>query len=71
MAEEWIIKVLDKEYGPVDLETLREWRQEGRLLPENEVRRIDSDEWTTASELVEFSSRSRGLQQWPASRCGI
>ena len=52
MAEEWIIKVLDKEYGPVDLETLREWRQEGRLLPENEVRRTDSDEWTTASEIA-------------------
>ena len=54
MAEEWIIKVLDKEYGPVDLETLREWREEGRLLPENEVRQIDSDEWTTASEIGEL-----------------
>src|ERR1700681_4485285 len=51
MAEEWIIKVFDKEYGPVDLETLREWREEGRLLPENEVRRSDRDEWTTASEI--------------------
>jgi hypothetical protein len=54
MAEEWIIKVLDKEYGPVDLETLREWREEGRLLPENEVRQSDSDEWTTASEISEL-----------------
>ena len=52
MAEEWIIKVLGKEYGPVDLETLREWRQEGRLLPENEVRPSDRDEWTTASEIT-------------------
>ncbi len=52
MADEWIIKVLGKEYGPVDLETLREWREEGRLLPENEVRRSDRDEWIKASEIA-------------------
>jgi GYF domain 2 len=67
MAEEWIIKVLDKEYGPVDLETLREWREEGRLLPENEVRRSDREEWTRASEIGELFAPEHG----PPSVAGV
>jgi hypothetical protein len=26
MAEEWIVRVQGKEYGPVDFETLSEWK---------------------------------------------
>jgi hypothetical protein len=66
MAEQWIIRVQDKEYGPADIETLREWKTEGRVLPENEARRVDIDPtvspeafmtsqeqtlWTTAAEI--------------------
>jgi hypothetical protein len=66
MSEQWIIRVQDKEYGPADIETLREWKTEGRLLPENEARRVDIDLaptpkaggisqeqilWTTAAEI--------------------
>ncbi len=51
MAEEWIVRVQGKEYGPVDIETLREWRDEGRLLPPNQARRADVDLWTTAAEI--------------------
>jgi hypothetical protein len=66
MTEQWIIRVQDKEYGPADIETLREWKTEGRLLPENEARRVDIDPatspetfmtsqeqtlWTTAGEI--------------------
>ncbi len=51
MAEEWIVRVQGNEYGPVDIETLREWRDEGRLLPPNQVRRADVDLWTTAAEI--------------------
>src|SRR5437879_5984964 len=54
MAEEWIVRVQGKEYGPVDVETLREWRDEGRVLPSNQARRADADLWITAAE-------SRGL----------
>ena len=43
MAQQWIIRVQGKEYGPVDVETLREWKMEGRLLPGNEARPEDSD----------------------------
>jgi hypothetical protein len=51
MAQEWIIRVQDREYGPVDIETLREWKTEGRVLPGNEARRADSDLWTTAQDI--------------------
>ena len=51
MPKEWIMRVQGKEYGPADIETLREWKAEGRLLPGNEARRADVDLWTTAAEI--------------------
>src|SRR5689334_4892005 len=57
MAEEWTIRVEGKEYGPADLDTLREWKADGRVLPENPARRSDSDlaaqeaNWLTAAEI--------------------
>ena len=51
MTEEWIVRVEGKEYGPVDLETLREWRKEGRVLATNEVQKVDVDLWTTAGNI--------------------
>jgi hypothetical protein len=51
MAQQWIIRVQGREYGPADIETLREWKTEGRLLPGNEARREESDLWETAEEI--------------------
>jgi hypothetical protein len=51
MAQQWIIRVQSKEYGPVDVETLREWKAEGRVIPGNEARQADSDLWTTAADI--------------------
>src|SRR6266487_3052314 len=51
VTEEWIVRVQGKEYGPVDIETLREWKMEGRLLPANGARPIDVGLWTTAAEI--------------------
>jgi hypothetical protein len=51
MTEQWIVRVQDREYGPADIQTLREWKAEGRLLPVNEARRSDIDLWTTAAEI--------------------
>jgi hypothetical protein len=51
MIDEWIVRVQGKEYGPVDIETLREWKMEGRLLPANEARRTDVQLWTTAAAI--------------------
>jgi hypothetical protein len=51
MAEQWIIQVLGRDYGPADLSTLREWKADGRVLPENPARRVDQNDWTNASEI--------------------
>jgi len=49
--DEWIVRVQGTEYGPANIETLRDWKAEGRLLPVNEARRADVDLWTTAAEI--------------------
>ncbi|MEP6821054.1 MAG: DUF4339 domain-containing protein [Chthoniobacterales bacterium] len=54
MPEEWIVRVAGIEYGPVDLEQLREWKQEGRLIRENELRAPGSDRWIPAGEFPEL-----------------
>src|SRR5437764_13195654 len=51
MMEEWIVRVQGKEYGPADIDTLREWKREGRLLPENEARNARVDLWSTAAAI--------------------
>ena len=51
MTEEWIVRVQGEEYGPADIDTLREWKQEGRLLPENEARNTGTDLWSTAAAI--------------------
>jgi hypothetical protein len=54
MAEEWIVSVQGNEYGPVDVETLVEWRDEGRVLRSNQARRADADLWITAAEIPDL-----------------
>ncbi len=54
MGDEWFVRVDGKEYGPVDLDTLREWQREGRLIPENELRAAGSTDWMKATQLVEL-----------------
>lgn len=54
MAEEWFVRVQEKDYGPVDLETLGEWKSEGRLIPQNPVRAASEAEWKTAAEIPEL-----------------
>ena len=51
VTEEWIVRVQGTEYGPANIETLREWKAEGRLLPANEARRADVELWATAAEI--------------------
>ncbi len=48
---DWIVRVQDKEYGPADLKTLREWKSEGRVLPVNQARRLDAELWMTAADI--------------------
>src|SRR5436853_303364 len=62
MPDQWIIRVEDKEYGPADLDTLRDWKDDGRVLPGNPARPADVDSagvglsaeeslWKTAAEI--------------------
>ena len=53
MAEQWIIRVQGKEYGPADLATLREWKADGRVLPANPARQADVEEalWKTVGDI--------------------
>jgi hypothetical protein len=53
-SDAWIVRVQDKEYGPVDLDELREWKREGRLIRENEIREPGSERWIRAGELPEI-----------------
>ena len=50
-ADEWIIRVDGKEYGPADLTTLREWKAEGRVLEANDARRSDATIWNKAAQI--------------------
>jgi len=61
MSHQWIIRVLGKEYGPVDFETLQEWKREGRLIPENPARADDDDLWSTAAEIPDLFDQSAVL----------
>src|SRR5437588_279137 len=54
MADRWLMRVGEKEYGPVELGTLDDWKREGRLLPTNEVRRESDIVWTTANTIPEL-----------------
>src|SRR5437867_7773709 len=51
VSEEWIVRVDGREYGPADVDTLREWKAEGRVLPANEARRAGAELWTFAAEI--------------------
>lgn len=62
----WIIRVAEREYGPVDLQTLQEWKSEGRVLATNEVRRSDVSSWTHAADIPGLFDP--GLSPAPSSK---
>jgi GYF domain 2 len=51
MPDRWVIRVAGKEYGPVDLATLHDWKSDGRVLPTNPARREDVDVWEIAADI--------------------
>jgi len=51
VTEEWIVRVDGREYGPANIDTLREWKAEGRVIPANEARRASAEHWTLAAEI--------------------
>ena len=61
------MQVGEKEYGPVDLETLQEWKSEGRLIADNPVRRESETGWTRAAEVEELFAQPPPIPQEPES----
>src|SRR4030095_16870472 len=51
VTEEWIVRVDGREYGPANIDTLREWKAEGRVLPANEARLAEGEFWTVAAKI--------------------
>src|ERR1700746_623289 len=51
VTEAWILRVDGRDDGPANIETLREWKAEGRVLPANEARRADAELWSLAAEI--------------------
>jgi len=53
-AREWFVKINEGDiYGPVDLVTLQQWSEQGRIEPENEISE-DQKTWIAAEELPEL-----------------
>ncbi len=46
-----MIRVEGREYGPADLETLRDWKEDGRVLGINEARPAGAEDWVRAAEI--------------------
>ena len=54
MSEQWMVRVQGREYGPVDTDALHEWKNEGRLIRSNELRRVEDERWLPAAQFPEF-----------------
>jgi hypothetical protein len=56
-----------KEYGPVTLNQLTGWINEGRVPPQQQVRRSDMQHWAAASAFAELKSLFEPVNLPPAS----
>jgi len=54
MSDQWFLRVEDREYGPADLTMLREWKEDGRVLRENDARLDGSETWIPAAEIPDL-----------------
>ncbi len=59
-----------KEYGPVNLDQMRQWIAEGRVNAQTRVRQADAPGWQPASELPELSAlfAARAATATPSTR---
>ncbi len=61
-----IIATDGKEYGPVNLEQLQGWINEGRIASDTQLLRSDINEWRPASSFAEISLMMAGGSSTPA-----
>ena len=61
-----------KQYGPIDIETLRRWADEGRVLPDTQVRDDATGFVSTASDALQIGGgvRASGIPTRPCQNCG-
>jgi len=72
-SSQWYIKAHDgKEYGPVNLETLKRWVVEKRILRTDLIKGPGMDDWAAASSVSEikdaFTSTAPPAEPQPASQ---
>src|SRR5437879_1573993 len=60
MAEQWIIRVGGKEYGPAYLPTFGEWKAAGRVLPTHPACEVDVDSAAVAISAKEAPWKTAG-----------
>src|SRR5580765_6740013 len=51
-----IIGIDGKEYGPVNLDQMRQWLAQGRINSQTRIKAEDASEWRTASEVPEIAA---------------
>ncbi len=57
-----------KEYGPVSLEQLRQWREEGRVNNDTRIRTGNETNWQRLADLPEFAAATPPPSTPPAFR---
>ena len=63
MPQLYMVRVAGREYGPIDREGLRDWAREGRLLPDNEVRVVENQNWFHAGALDRVFGEPEAAQE--------
>jgi hypothetical protein len=65
MSKHWYCKIEGKEEGPFSALELKSLVSEGRLKPEDPIRRDDHKQWTSARHVKGLFSESAGSQSVP------
>ena len=58
----------DREYGPISVEEIEDWKKQGRMNSESLVREEHSDKWVPLGSIPELVSQSPPSQEAPAQQ---
>ena len=53
----------DREYGPISVDEIEDWKKQGRMNSESLVREEHSDKWVTLGSVPELGSQSQPAQE--------
>jgi hypothetical protein len=57
-----------REYGPISVEEIEDWKKQGRMNSESLVREENSDKWVSLGSVPELGSQSQPDQEAPAQQ---